>query len=68
MRAGVRVHRFEVRYDERVRWVVIAFDRTFSYAKLNTALPAVSGAPGSSRRIPIARARWRGARSRTARA
>jgi NagD protein len=31
----------EVRDDERVRWVVIAFDRTFDYAKLNTALQAV---------------------------
>jgi HAD superfamily hydrolase (TIGR01450 family) len=26
-----------------VRWVVIAFDRTFDYAKLNTALQAVRG-------------------------
>ena len=34
-------HGFEVRRDERVRWVVIAFDRTFDYAKLNTALQAV---------------------------
>ena len=34
-------HGFEVRPDERVRWVVIAFDRTFDYAKLNTALQAV---------------------------
>jgi HAD superfamily hydrolase (TIGR01450 family) len=34
-------HGFEVRADERVRWVVIAFDRTFDYAKLNTALQAV---------------------------
>jgi len=34
-------HGFEVRSDERVRWVVIAFDRTFDYAKLNTALQAV---------------------------
>ncbi|HSE93827.1 MAG TPA: HAD-IIA family hydrolase [Methylomirabilota bacterium] len=32
---------FEVRGDHRVRWVVIAFDRTFDYAKLNTALQAV---------------------------
>lgn len=37
----MRAHGFEVRDDERVRWVVIAFDRTFSYAKLNTALQAV---------------------------
>ncbi len=37
----MRAHGFEVRADERVRWVVIAFDRTFSYAKLNTALQAV---------------------------
>ncbi len=36
-------HGFEVRDDERVRWVVIAFDRTFTYAKLNTALQAVRG-------------------------
>jgi len=34
-------HGFEVRPDERVRWVVIAFDRTFDYAKLNIALQAV---------------------------
>src|SRR6266702_7255236 len=34
-------HGFEVRADHRVRWVVIAFDRTFDYAKLNTALQAV---------------------------
>lgn len=33
----------EVRRDHRVRWVVIAFDRTFDYAKLNTALQAVRG-------------------------
>jgi NagD protein len=39
--AEMRAHGFEVRDDERVRWVVIAFDRTFSYAKLNTALQAV---------------------------
>ncbi|HUG38039.1 MAG TPA: HAD-IIA family hydrolase [Candidatus Limnocylindrales bacterium] len=39
--AEMREHGFEVREDERVRWVVIAFDRTFSYAKLNTALQAV---------------------------
>jgi len=41
--AELRAHGFEVREDERVRWVVIAFDRTFSYAKLNTALQAVKG-------------------------
>src|SRR5215831_13293921 len=41
MLAEMREHGFEVRDDERVRWVVIAFDRTFSYAKLNTALQAV---------------------------
>jgi HAD superfamily hydrolase (TIGR01450 family) len=34
-------HGFEVRNDPDVRWVVIAFDRTFDYAKLNTALQAV---------------------------
>jgi len=43
MIAEMRAHGFEVRDDERVRWVVIAFDRTFSYAKLNTALQAVRG-------------------------
>jgi HAD superfamily hydrolase (TIGR01457 family) len=41
MREEMRAHGFEVRSDERVRWVVIAFDRTFDYAKLNTALQAV---------------------------
>jgi len=39
--AELTAHGFEVRRDERVRWVVIAFDRTFDYAKLNTALQAV---------------------------
>ena len=34
---------FEVRQDHRVRWVVIAFDRTFDYAKLHVALSAVRG-------------------------
>ena len=43
MRAEMAAHGFEVRNDERVRWVVIAFDRTFTYAKLNTALQAVRG-------------------------
>src|SRR3989449_3785640 len=33
----------DLRSDARVRWVVIAFDRTFDYAKLNTALQAVRG-------------------------
>lgn len=37
----LRSHGFEVRGDERVRWVVIAFDRTFDYTKLNVALQAV---------------------------
>ena len=37
----MRAHGFEVRPDEHVRWVVIAFDRTFDYAKLNVALQAV---------------------------
>lgn len=41
--AELRAHGFEVRTDARVRWVVIAFDRTFDYAKLNTALQAVRG-------------------------
>jgi len=39
--AELRAHGFEVRSDYRVRWVVIAFDRTFDYAKLDTALQAV---------------------------
>lgn len=39
--AELRAHGLEVRSDHRVRWVVIAFDRTFDYAKLNTALQAV---------------------------
>jgi phosphoglycolate/pyridoxal phosphate phosphatase family enzyme len=39
--AELRAHGFEVRADHRVRWVVIAFDRTFDYAKLDTALQAV---------------------------
>jgi HAD superfamily hydrolase (TIGR01450 family) len=39
--AELTAHGFDVRPDERVRWVVIAFDRTFDYAKLNTALQAV---------------------------
>lgn len=41
--AELEAHGFEVRRDHRVRWVVIAFDRTFNYAKLNTALQAVRG-------------------------
>jgi arabinose operon protein AraL len=40
--AELTAHGLEVRADERVRWVVIAFDRTFDYAKLNVALQAVS--------------------------
>src|SRR5499426_3448693 len=43
MLAEMSAHGFEVRDDERVRWVVIAFDRTFTYAKLNIALQAVRG-------------------------
>jgi phosphoglycolate/pyridoxal phosphate phosphatase family enzyme len=39
--AELQAHGFEVRPDHEVRWVVIAFDRTFDYAKLNTALQAV---------------------------
>jgi NagD protein len=39
--AELRAHGFEVRSDRHVRWVVIAFDRTFDYAKLNIALQAV---------------------------
>ena len=41
MLAELAAHGFEVRPDHRVRWVVIAFDRTFDYAKLDTALQAV---------------------------
>jgi arabinose operon protein AraL len=41
MLAEMAAHGFEVRDDARVRWVVIAFDRTFTYAKLDTALQAV---------------------------
>ena len=37
----LQTHGFEVRTHHHVRWVVIAFDRTFDYAKLNTALQAV---------------------------
>lgn len=39
--AELSAHGFEVRRDPRVRWVVIAFDRTFDYPKLDTALRAV---------------------------
>ena len=39
--AELAAHGFEVRRDHRVRWVVIAFDRTFDYGKLDTALQAV---------------------------
>lgn len=41
--AELAAHGFEIRPDHRVRWVVIAFDRTFDYAKLTTALRAVRG-------------------------
>ena len=41
--AELGAHGFEVRRDHRVRWVVIAFDRTFDYAKLHVALQAVRG-------------------------
>ena len=41
--AELTAHGFEVRRDPRVRWVVIAFDRTFDYAKLDIALQAVRG-------------------------
>ena len=40
LRAEMIAHGFEVRDDPAVRWVVIAFDRSFSYAKLDTALQA----------------------------
>jgi arabinose operon protein AraL len=43
MQEEMRAHGFEVRADARVRWVVIAFDRTFTYGKLDTALQAVRG-------------------------
>jgi len=43
MVAEMRAHGFAVRPDADVRWVVIAFDRTFDYAKLDTALQAVRG-------------------------
>ena len=39
--AELAAHGFEVRGDHRVRWVVIAFDRTFDYRKLDVALQAV---------------------------
>ena len=39
--AELTAHGFDVRPDHHVRWVVIAFDRTFDYAKLNVALQAV---------------------------
>lgn len=37
----LEAHGLQVRDDPEVRWVVIAFDRTFTYAKLDTALQAV---------------------------
>lgn len=39
--AELEAHGFAVRRDHHVRWVVIAFDRTFDYAKLDVALQAV---------------------------
>jgi HAD superfamily hydrolase (TIGR01450 family) len=39
--AELTAHGFEVRPDHHVRWVVIAFDRTFDYGKLDVALQAV---------------------------
>ncbi|MGH7310592.1 MAG: HAD-IIA family hydrolase, partial [Candidatus Rokuibacteriota bacterium] len=41
LRAELAAHGFAVRNDHHVRWVVIAFDRGFDYAKLDTALQAV---------------------------
>ncbi len=41
LRAELTAHGFAVRNDHHVRWVVIAFDRGFDYAKLDTALQAV---------------------------
>src|SRR5690349_24814475 len=40
--AELGAHGFEVRHDHHVRWVVIAFDRTFDYAKLNTEIGRAS--------------------------
>ena len=37
----LEAHGLKVHDDANVGWVVIAFDRTFTYAKLNTALQAV---------------------------
>lgn len=37
----LEAHGLQVRDDPEVCWVVIAFDRTFTYAKLDTALQAV---------------------------
>ena len=39
--AELEAHGLVVRETPDVKWVVIAFDRTFTYAKLNTALQAV---------------------------
>jgi len=39
--AELEAHGLTVRESPDVTWVVIAFDRTFTYAKLNTALQAV---------------------------
>ena len=66
MLAEMRAHGFEVRDDALVRWVVIAFDRTFTYAKLNTALQAARRGAASSPPTPIAPAPSREARSPTA--
>lgn len=41
LRAELAAHGLAVRDDHRVRWVVVGFDRTFDYAKLDTALQAV---------------------------
>src|SRR5437773_1431059 len=65
--AELRAHGFEVRGDPRVRWVVIAFDRTFDYAKLNTALQAARPGDGSGAERSHARGRrgHRGDRARS---
>lgn len=39
--AELQAHGLVIRDDNQVRWVVVGFDRTFTYAKLDTALQAV---------------------------
>jgi HAD superfamily hydrolase (TIGR01450 family) len=66
LKAELAAHGFEVAEGADVRWVVIAFDRSFTYAKLDTALQAVRRGRASSPPTPTARARPRTARSPTA--